>query len=102
MAYTWTNGELITAAKLNQTGGGGVSGLVTDTSDTLDKTWNDINAIVSSGVLPFLVKQTYVYRLDWIDDSDGYVVGFSYTDDTNVVHQRIYYSDTANGTLVLD
>ena len=28
MAYTWTNGELITAAKLNQTGGGGYDAVV--------------------------------------------------------------------------
>lgn len=28
MAYTWTNGELITAAKLNQTGGGGYDAVI--------------------------------------------------------------------------
>lgn len=28
MAYTWTNGELITAAKLNNTGGGGYDAVV--------------------------------------------------------------------------
>lgn len=39
MAYTWTNGELITAAKLNQTGGGFV---ITSEDGTLDKPWQEI------------------------------------------------------------
>ena len=39
MSYTWTNGELITAAKLNSTGGVFV---VTVEDGTLDKTWQEI------------------------------------------------------------
>ena len=73
MGYTWTDGELITATKLNNTGGGGASGLVVDTSDELDKTWNEINAMVSAGTLPFMkYSDGYIYSLFWIDDSDGY------------------------------
>lgn len=36
MAYTWTNGELITADKLNQTGGGGSDVLIMNVSCTED------------------------------------------------------------------
>ena len=50
MSYTWTNGELITAAKLNQTGGGGdIFFDITEEDGTLDKTWTEILTAVSAG-----------------------------------------------------
>ena len=60
MSYTWTDGELITAEKLNQTGGGGAASLfvnVTDTTEgddftfTLDKTFAEIKAVLDAGGL---------------------------------------------------
>ena len=107
MGYTWTDGELITATKLNNTGGGGTSGLVTDTSGELDKTWNEIGAMVSAGALPFLfgsVNGGFVLPLVYLDtDGYGYYAVFSYydTDEQSWVTQG-YTSSTADGTLVLD
>lgn len=57
MGYTWTDGELITATKLNNTGGGGTSGLVTDTSGTLDKSYNELMAILNNGTLPYIIYE---------------------------------------------
>lgn len=66
MAYTWTDGELITAEKLNQTGGssGLVVNVATETQGsatiyTMDKTAREIVACFESGVLPMqhIVKQ---------------------------------------------
>lgn len=39
MAYTWTNGEVITAEKLNQTGGGGGSQIIDLLYDDEDSTY---------------------------------------------------------------
>ena len=61
MAYNWTSGEIITAEKLNQTGGSGensdwfetVEFTFTTTqsgeSATCNKSWNDLYALVRSG-----------------------------------------------------
>ena len=49
MSYTWTNGEVITADKLNNTGGSGFL-LVTDTNGTLDKTWKEISDSINANV----------------------------------------------------
>ena len=58
MAYTWTDGELITAEKLNNTGGGVlVVNATTTTSEgrtvtTLDNTWQEIyDAVMSTGAV---------------------------------------------------
>lgn len=113
MSYTpttWTTGDTITATKLNKIeqgiadAGGGVSGLVVDTADTLDKTYNEIMGMVSAGVLPFILfSDGYIYRLFWIDDSDGYCVAFGYysTNDSEFL-EIAYVSSTADGTLVRD
>lgn len=56
MAYTWTNGELITAEKLNATGGSGggydlVIGALYNTGTyelTLDKTYSEIKTAIQN------------------------------------------------------
>lgn len=63
MAYTWTNGEVITAEKLNQTGDGAYF-LVTISQDlednfTMDKTLDEIYTAYSNGLLPIAM---YVYN----------------------------------------
>jgi len=77
MAYTkttWTNGDLITASKLNKMEQGiadGASGgvmVITETYDpeaetsTLSATWQEIKDSMSSGVVPFVqyVEGDYV------------------------------------------
>ena len=104
MGYTWTDGELITATKLNNTGGGGTSGLVTDTSDELDKSYNEIMAMVSAGTLPFIKYDNgYVLHLSYISDSNNYQVIFSaYDAINNTMAFNVYFCSTADGTLVLD
>ena len=113
MSYTptsWSTGDTITAAAMNKiengiaNAGGGTSGLVTDTNDELDKTWNEINAMVSAGTIPFIkFSDGYIYRLFWIDDSDGYAVAFGfYNDNEQQFISVVYVSATADGTLVLD
>ena len=107
MGYTWTDGELITATKLNNTGGGGTSGLVTDTSDELDKTYNELMATLNAGALPFIVYEydtdAYaVLRIQQMYIEDGtYTVTFS-GGDLGDPFFRVYVSSTADGTLVLD
>lgn len=51
MSYTWSNGELITAEKLNETGSSGGGGLVAtcDANGVLDKTWQEIHDAMASG-----------------------------------------------------
>ena len=60
MAYEWTNGELITAEKLNETGGGALIVNVLYDPElfgtyTLDKTWNEIYNARLSGLQCFMV-----------------------------------------------
>ena len=81
MSYTWTNGELITADKLNNTGGGGTSGLVTDTSGTLDKSYNELMAMLNAGTMPFIVYETtnnfqIIHLVRLFDDSGTYTAEF--------------------------
>lgn len=113
MSYTpttWTTGDTITASALNKMeqgiaeGGGGASGLVVDSSDVLDKTYSEISSMVLQGVLPFIkYDDGYIYSLFWIDDSDGYTVAFGYYSSNNSEYiERVYYSSTADGQLVLD
>ena len=84
MAYTptsWVAGDKVTAAKLNNIEQGIVvaSGLVTATVDgatvTLDKTVNDIKAMVAAGALPYFVvpSENLVFLLlAFADSADGY------------------------------
>ena len=54
MAYTWTNGELITAAKLNQTGGGGGVIIATLENTAIEYSFNELLSYVNNGYLVYL------------------------------------------------
>lgn len=58
MSYTWTNGELITAEKLNATGGGGGSLICTFDNDAghTVQTFGEMKAAVLSGENVFLMR----------------------------------------------
>lgn len=107
MSYTpttWTTGDTITASALNKIENGianacgGTSGLVTDTSDELDKSYNDIIAIVTAGTLPFMILNGEVLYMSFIDNDETYEVNFVYPNGNT----RNYVSSTADGILVLD
>ena len=107
MSYTpttWTTGDTITATKLNKiengiaSAGGGVSGLCTDTSDTLDKSYNDIDAMITAGVLPFLIINKEVYYASFIDNDGTYEVDFA----TAGGNPRNYVASDADDPLALD
>lgn len=64
MSYTpttWTTGDTITASAMNKieqgiaNAGGGVSGLCTATSGTLDKSYNDLLGMLNNGVIPYFI-----------------------------------------------
>lgn len=63
MGYTWTDGELITATKLNNTGGGG-GGLSQYTATpsgadvNLDCSYNDLVADITAGKVPYIVNSS--------------------------------------------
>ena len=85
MAYTptnWTTGDTITATAMNKiengiaNAGGGVSGLCTDTSGTLDKSYNDIVAILEAGVIPFIFQNNTVYIFEFADVGEFYEANF--------------------------
>lgn len=67
MSYTWVNGELITAEKLNNTGGGGGVFVINastgnDDSPVLDKTVDEIIDAIQDGLIPIIVyEQEYFY-----------------------------------------
>lgn len=76
MAYTpttWTTGDTITASAMNKiengiaNAGGGVSGLCTDTAGTLDKSYNDLVAILATGTIPYIFKNGAVYIFEFGD-----------------------------------
>lgn len=90
MAYTkqtWINGDIITAEKLNNIENGivGGSSFVVTATDTenegelvLDKTWNEINAALNSGmfvVIPYddgeLFTQHIIFETGLIDEMYG-------------------------------
>ena len=69
MAYTWTNGELITAEKLNQTGGGGSDPLVVNVIQGegnvwhLDKNYTEIRA-AGTNVVFLMREEVSSYSVD--------------------------------------
>lgn len=111
MAYTptnWVTGDTVTATKMNKLEQGvanaGGGGLVTVTSDTLDKTYNEISAMVSQGIIPFIVNDNgYIYSLFWYSDDDGYNATFGYFNPNDKEFlANAYFSSTADGQMVLD
>ena len=56
MGYTWTDGELITATKLNNTGGGDILYDIGVEDGTLDKTWTEIYTAHSGGKIVRIVQ----------------------------------------------
>lgn len=58
---TWSTGDTITASAMNKiengiaNAGGGVSGLCTVTSGTMDKSYNDLLGMLNNGVVPYIV-----------------------------------------------
>ena len=116
MSYTpttWTTGDTITATKLNKmeqgiaSAGGGTRGLVTDTSDTLDKSYNELLSMLTNGTIPFIVYEANndvfaVLRLQRLYLDDGsYYAEFS-GGDLGDPFDRFYASSTANGQMSLD
>lgn len=74
MAYTWTNGEVITAEKLNQTGSSGGGGIfkVTLTGNSpsemiADKTNAEIYAAYNAGLIPVICSND-VNLLGYLSD----------------------------------
>lgn len=63
MGYTWTDGELITATKLNNTGGGGggyseYTATASGGDINLDCSYNDLVADITAGKIPYIVNST--------------------------------------------
>lgn len=99
MSYTWTNGELITAEKLNETGGSGGGVLFIDflcdegePRCELDKTWQEIYDAFTSGVVCIKRRIDEEYNMsswrmiigvdfDCFADPPVYYVRFSDNDD---------------------
>ena len=62
MGYTWTDGELITATKLNNTGGGGYDAVIRLTHS------NDSGADIITNLTPSIVSGTFAGLSDIISD----------------------------------
>lgn len=61
MGYTWTDGELITATKLNNTGGGGggfsqYTATYSGADINLDCSYNDLMTDITAGKVPYIVN----------------------------------------------
>lgn len=92
--HTWTDGELVTATKMNNiengieeaSSGGGVL-VVTDTDGTLDKTWQEIHdadlAVIRDGDHRYSVYAAYqgkgTYDVSYFAADAGNVVMRSYS-----------------------
>lgn len=97
--HTWTDGELVTAAKMNNiengieeasSGGGGTGGgvlVVHDVDGTLDKTWQEIHdadlAVIRDGDSRYPIHAAYqgkgTYVVSYFAASAGNVVISSYS-----------------------
>lgn len=91
MSYNWTNGEVITAEKLNQTGN---IVMLSFTDDGLDASFNDIVAFLQQGVLPVVFTTTklinerivmdVLYLYSAIHDNEKYYAMFSGLRSSNI------------------
>lgn len=102
MGYTWTDGDRITADRLNNTGGGGTSGLCIVTSGTMDKSYNELMAMVNAGTLPFYIRESdnavFVFSMNETSGNDYAVDFFSAVVNDGV----IFVASDADDALVLD
>lgn len=73
MAYVWTTGETITAAKLNATGGGVLQVTESDATHTLDKTWQEIN---DAGFSILNASMGQALQMSCIEDEGDYLVSY--------------------------
>lgn len=112
MGYTWTDGELITATKLNNTGGGDTGLIEYDTNSAeLNKTYNELLAMLNDGIMPHYVYVfddspeifTYNYLLTalYTNGSNSYIARFS-SSYANNLDEQVFASSTADGTLIFD
>lgn len=81
MGYTWTDGELITATKLNNTGGGDFLYDIGVEDGTLDKTWTEIYTAHSGGKIVRIVQSAEGYSetqyvVATVNDDGTYFVYF--------------------------
>ena len=108
MSYTpttWTTGDTITATKLNkmEQGIADGGGLVhyTDTSGTLDCTYNDLLADITAGRLPYIsnsgadVTFGVLVTLDTVNDYEAWFSSVSGA-------VTCYFSESADSYLVLE
>lgn len=108
MSYTptqWNTGDTITASALNKiengianAGGGGVSGLCIDTNGTLDKSYNDLVAILAAGAIPYMFKNGSVYIFEF-GDPTGIEANFYCAINSDGL---MYVSSSLDDPLVLD
>lgn len=87
MSYNWQNGELITAEKLNQTGGGLSDTLIVNVTNnhgtaTFDKTYQEIYDAVEDGKTILFKDENGVYNMDTEMPQEG---------DSDAGHVRIGY-----------
>ena len=109
MAYTpttWVTGDKVTSTKLNKieqgianAGGGGLAHY-TDTSGTLDCTYNDLVADITAGRLPYISNSagSIVFgTLVTLDSANDYEAWFASTSGAVIC----YYNESSDGYLVL-
>ena len=118
MSYTpttWTTGDTITASAMNKIENGiasaGGGGLVTVENGTLDKNFNELKAMVESGIAPFIISvfddspEIYTRALSvgclWTDGS-SWSATFGCVDLGGQIYSEAYVASSATGTLVLD
>lgn len=118
MAYTpteWKKGDKVTSAKLNkiEQGISATSGLITATFDeqtgvvTLDKSYNDIEAMFSNGVTPIFVMESEtgvnVMVCGGLNDSVNYQADFIFLMDAGNPEAALEFTaETADAPLTLN
>ena len=118
MSYTpttWATGDTITATKLNKMeqgiAGAGGSGLIGYENGELDKNYNELNAMLESGVIPWFIdvfddspelftRALQLQRL-YTYENTTYIATFACLD-PNGNYTSVFVASSATGTLVLD
>lgn len=112
---TWSTGDTITASAMNKiengiANAGGASGLITYENNELDKNFNELQAMLESGVVPFFVYEfedygevTYfVYHLENLSINAGDYMAFFVTISGGGSNPIGFLASSATGTLVED